>query len=180
MALNYQTPDKPNQYNRAFFTINGNCGYVLKPKFLRDTALTYNPVPSNDLEESRFPSWTLTVQGSIIFLYFQYFLLSNMCCIFVLFAKISLFLPTRAGHQRPALAPAGRRVRRRGDRPVRQGADQGPPRRRTLEQQAQDGAREEQRVPPRVGHRLLQVPREGAAAGVHRVQGQGSLEKRLR
>ena len=64
MALNYQTPDKPNQYNRALFTINGNCGYVLKPKFLRDAALMYNPVPSNDLEESRFPSWTLTVQGS--------------------------------------------------------------------------------------------------------------------
>ena len=66
VALNYQTPDKPNQYNRALFTVNGNCGYVLKPRFLRDTALMYNPIPSNDLEESRFPPWTLTVQGSNI------------------------------------------------------------------------------------------------------------------
>ena len=63
VALNYQTPDKPNQYNRALFTINGNCGYVLKPRFLRDAALKYNPTTSN-LEEIRFPPWDLTVQGS--------------------------------------------------------------------------------------------------------------------
>ena len=62
VALNYQTPDKPNQYNRALFTINGNCGYVLKPRFLRDAALMYNPTTSN-LEEIRFPPWDLTVQG---------------------------------------------------------------------------------------------------------------------
>ena len=63
VALNYQTPDKPNQLNRALFTINGNCGYVLKPRFLRDVKyLTYNPLPPHDLEESRFPPWNLTVQ----------------------------------------------------------------------------------------------------------------------
>ena len=44
VALNYQTPDKPNQYNRALFTINGNCGYVLKPRFLRDAALYFAEV----------------------------------------------------------------------------------------------------------------------------------------
>ncbi len=35
MALNYQTEDKPNLYNRAKFADNGGCGYVLKPEFLR-------------------------------------------------------------------------------------------------------------------------------------------------
>ncbi|ODM93674.1 1-phosphatidylinositol 4,5-bisphosphate phosphodiesterase gamma-1, partial [Orchesella cincta] len=34
VALNYQTPDKPMQWNRGKFRQNGNCGYVLKPDFM--------------------------------------------------------------------------------------------------------------------------------------------------
>ncbi|CAG0889393.1 unnamed protein product [Darwinula stevensoni] len=38
VALNYQTPDKPNTINRGMFRQNGGCGYVLKPHFLRSGA----------------------------------------------------------------------------------------------------------------------------------------------
>jgi phosphatidylinositol phospholipase C delta len=35
VALNYQTLDTPMQINHGFFLQNGNCGYVLKPRFMR-------------------------------------------------------------------------------------------------------------------------------------------------
>ena len=34
VALNFQTADDKNQHNRAVFTQNGGCGYVLKPEYL--------------------------------------------------------------------------------------------------------------------------------------------------
>lgn len=34
IALNYQTGDKAMQYNQAKFRDNGQCGYLLKPKFM--------------------------------------------------------------------------------------------------------------------------------------------------
>lgn len=39
VALNYQTWDVPMRLNRAFFRMNGRCGYVLKPAFMRSPAL---------------------------------------------------------------------------------------------------------------------------------------------
>ena len=36
VALNYQTADSSMFYNIAKFAQNGNCGYVLKPRILRD------------------------------------------------------------------------------------------------------------------------------------------------
>lgn len=33
-ALNFQTGDKPMQYNQAKFRDNGGCGYLLKPKYM--------------------------------------------------------------------------------------------------------------------------------------------------
>lgn len=35
VALNYQTPSKAMLFNDALFSLNGGCGYVLKPEFLR-------------------------------------------------------------------------------------------------------------------------------------------------
>jgi hypothetical protein len=43
VALNYQKEDSANFYNLSFFKNNGSCGYVLKPTFLRDPAIRYNP-----------------------------------------------------------------------------------------------------------------------------------------
>ena len=60
--MNYQTKDKPNQFNRALFRNNGNCGYVLKPEFLRDASISYSPLSPSGLPHKRFPPWTLTVQ----------------------------------------------------------------------------------------------------------------------
>jgi hypothetical protein len=39
VALNYQTDDKHNVINRARFSDNGGCGFVLKPDFLRDSTI---------------------------------------------------------------------------------------------------------------------------------------------
>lgn len=44
VALNYQTGSEPMWYNDAKFRDNGNCGYVLKPKFLLGDDIKYNPL----------------------------------------------------------------------------------------------------------------------------------------
>jgi hypothetical protein len=36
VALNYQTYSKPMLLNDALFSLNGKCGYVLKPEYLRN------------------------------------------------------------------------------------------------------------------------------------------------
>ena len=36
VALNYQTPDLGMQINQGLFRLNGGCGYVLKPAWLRE------------------------------------------------------------------------------------------------------------------------------------------------
>jgi len=43
VALNYQTDDKQNFVNRAKFSDNGGCGYVLKPDFLTEPDPNYTP-----------------------------------------------------------------------------------------------------------------------------------------
>jgi len=52
VALNFQEADRSNMYNRAKFLQNGNCGYLLKPKFMSD-ASTYSISSSDWL--SRLP-----------------------------------------------------------------------------------------------------------------------------
>jgi hypothetical protein len=57
VALNYQTEDKENFINRARFSDNGGCGFVLKPEFLRDTSCRYSPVSPSRLDPKKFPAW---------------------------------------------------------------------------------------------------------------------------
>ncbi|XP_022645373.1 1-phosphatidylinositol 4,5-bisphosphate phosphodiesterase eta-2-like [Varroa jacobsoni] len=45
VALNYQTSDKNQFYNLSMFAQNGNCGYVLKPRILRDGFIFAQPDP---------------------------------------------------------------------------------------------------------------------------------------
>jgi phosphatidylinositol phospholipase C beta len=35
VSLNFQTADLPMQLNQGKFEYNGNCGYLLKPDFMR-------------------------------------------------------------------------------------------------------------------------------------------------
>ena len=53
MALNYQTYDYQNAYNRARFSDNGGCGYVLKPEFLRDPSIAYSSIGSCGLNKGQ-------------------------------------------------------------------------------------------------------------------------------
>ncbi|RNA22069.1 1-phosphatidylinositol 4-5-bisphosphate phosphodiesterase delta-1 [Brachionus plicatilis] len=43
VALNFQTKDSAMDLNEALFQDNGQCGYVLKPRILRDPSLRFDP-----------------------------------------------------------------------------------------------------------------------------------------
>ncbi len=43
VSLNFQTPDLPMQLNQGKFEYNGNCGYILKPEFMRRIDKTFDP-----------------------------------------------------------------------------------------------------------------------------------------
>ena len=58
VALNYQTEDKPNVLNRAWFRMNGSCGYVLKPEFLRNHDTGY----TTDDELKTGDHWTVQIR----------------------------------------------------------------------------------------------------------------------
>lgn len=52
IALNYQTGDKAMQLNQAKFRDNGQCGYLLKPKFMQNESFhPNNPLSINPMEE---------------------------------------------------------------------------------------------------------------------------------
>ena len=68
MTLNYQTNDDQNAYNRARFSDNGGCGYVLKPEFLRDPSIAYSSIGSCGLNKTFYP--TLKMNISILSGYF--------------------------------------------------------------------------------------------------------------
>ena len=46
VALNYQTTDSPMQLNIGKFALNGNCGYLLKPKCFTTPTLKFDPFAS--------------------------------------------------------------------------------------------------------------------------------------
>lgn len=58
VALNFQTPGYEMDLNTGRFLINGQCGYVLKPAYLRQLNTTFDP------ECPGPPRTTLTVQVS--------------------------------------------------------------------------------------------------------------------
>lgn len=58
VALNFQTPGYEMDLNTGRFLINGQCGYVLKPAYLRQLDTTFDP------ECPGPPRTTLTVQVS--------------------------------------------------------------------------------------------------------------------
>jgi len=62
VALNYQTEDRQNHLNRSIFRANGGCGYILKPKFLRDPKIAYSPTSPSLLDRSLFPVLILSVE----------------------------------------------------------------------------------------------------------------------
>ncbi|KAM4678002.1 1-phosphatidylinositol 4,5-bisphosphate phosphodiesterase zeta-1 [Discoglossus pictus] len=60
VALNFQTPGIPMDLQDGRFQDNGGCGYVLKPQFLRDESIKYNPY---DLSEEFVPV-TLSIRDT--------------------------------------------------------------------------------------------------------------------
>jgi phosphatidylinositol phospholipase C delta len=62
VALNYQTDDRQNYLNRARFSANGGCGYVLKPEFLRNPNLSYSPSANSQIDRKKFPGLKLKLE----------------------------------------------------------------------------------------------------------------------
>merc|ERR1719206_709987 len=64
VALNYQTDDRQNLLNRAMFAGNGGCGYILKPRFLREPKMHYSPCKPawQGIDKPEFPGLELTVE----------------------------------------------------------------------------------------------------------------------
>ncbi|CAF1225722.1 unnamed protein product [Rotaria sordida] len=50
VSLNFQTPDLPMQLNSGKFEYNGNCGYLLKPDFMRRPDRTFDPFAESPVD----------------------------------------------------------------------------------------------------------------------------------
>ncbi|UJR33563.1 hypothetical protein I4U23_021002 [Adineta vaga] len=50
VSLNFQTPDLPMQLNLGKFEYNGNCGYLLKPDFMRRPDRTFDPYAESPVD----------------------------------------------------------------------------------------------------------------------------------
>uniref|UniRef100_A0A0N5C0L9 1-phosphatidylinositol 4,5-bisphosphate phosphodiesterase n=1 Tax=Strongyloides papillosus TaxID=174720 RepID=A0A0N5C0L9_STREA len=50
VSLNFQTPDVPMQLNQGKFEYNGNCGYLLKPDFMRRPDKTFDPFSESPVD----------------------------------------------------------------------------------------------------------------------------------
>lgn len=50
VSLNFQTPDLPFQLNQGKFEYNGNCGFLLKPDFMRRPDRTFDPFAESPVD----------------------------------------------------------------------------------------------------------------------------------
>lgn len=50
VSLNFQTPDLGMQLNQGKFEYNGNCGYLLKPDFLRRSDKYFDPFSESPVD----------------------------------------------------------------------------------------------------------------------------------
>ncbi|OON20455.1 Phosphatidylinositol-specific phospholipase C, X domain protein [Opisthorchis viverrini] len=50
VALNFQTPDLAMQLNQGKFEYNGNCGYLLKPEFMRRLERQFDPFSESPMD----------------------------------------------------------------------------------------------------------------------------------
>ncbi|XP_065332409.1 1-phosphatidylinositol 4,5-bisphosphate phosphodiesterase-like [Cloeon dipterum] len=50
VSLNFQTPDLPMQLNQGKFEYNGNCGYLLKPEFMRRVDRSFDPFAETSVD----------------------------------------------------------------------------------------------------------------------------------
>lgn len=50
VSMNFQTPDLPMQLNQGKFEYNGNCGYLLKPDFMRRPDRIFDPFAESPVD----------------------------------------------------------------------------------------------------------------------------------
>eukprot|EP00095_Tigriopus_kingsejongensis_P003368 snap_masked-scaffold153_size302544-processed-gene-0.0 protein:Tk03368 transcript:snap_masked-scaffold153_size302544-processed-gene-0.0-mRNA-1 annotation:"phospholipase beta isoform" len=61
VSLNFQTPDLPMQLNQGKFEYNGNCGYLLKPDFMRRNDKEFDPFAETPVDGVIAAQCTVTV-----------------------------------------------------------------------------------------------------------------------
>eukprot|EP00094_Tigriopus_californicus_P012882 TCALIF_12455-PA protein Name:"Similar to PLCB4 1-phosphatidylinositol 4,5-bisphosphate phosphodiesterase beta-4 (Homo sapiens)" AED:0.17 eAED:0.17 QI:0/0.75/0.82/0.94/1/1/17/384/960 len=61
VSLNFQTPDLPMQLNQGKFEYNGNCGYLLKPDFMRRDDKEFDPFSETPVDGVIAAQCTVTV-----------------------------------------------------------------------------------------------------------------------
>jgi phosphatidylinositol phospholipase C delta len=49
---NYQTGTEPMWLNDGKFLDNANCGYILKPAYMREKEITFNPETPGDVKRT--------------------------------------------------------------------------------------------------------------------------------
>ena len=63
VSLNFQTSDRAMQLYRGKFKDNGSCGYLLKPSFMRQDDITFNPKNTSTFPENSGRLYTIRVNG---------------------------------------------------------------------------------------------------------------------
>ncbi|CAG7817811.1 unnamed protein product, partial [Allacma fusca] len=67
VSLNFQTPDLPMQLNQGKFEYNGNCGYLLKPDFMRRHDRSFDPFAESPVDGVIAAQCTVQVSSSFNF-----------------------------------------------------------------------------------------------------------------
>lgn len=65
VSLNFQTPDLPMQLNQGKFEYNGNCGYLLKPDFMRRADRSFDPFAESPVDGVIAAQCAVQVQTSV-------------------------------------------------------------------------------------------------------------------
>jgi hypothetical protein len=95
VALNFQTNDLPMQLNQGKFEYNGNCGYLLKPDFMRRRDRTFDPFAETAVDgviaarcSVKVGAARITTYYSICSSFFAFFLTRNSNNLFALTSMI--------------------------------------------------------------------------------------------
>eukprot|EP00048_Salpingoeca_helianthica_P002261 m.55906 g.55906 ORF g.55906 m.55906 type:complete len:875 (-) comp11999_c1_seq3:27-2651(-) len=64
VALNFQTPCQEMNLNQGFFRDNGQSGYVLKPIFLRDQSIPFNPIDPATYDRTKAVTLKIKIIGA--------------------------------------------------------------------------------------------------------------------
>lgn len=81
VSLNFQTSDLPMQLNQGKFEYNGNCGYLLKPDFMRRADRIFDPFAESPVDG------VIAAQCSVQVIAGQFLSDKKVCLLFVCYIR---------------------------------------------------------------------------------------------